>query len=328
MIKRIMNVLVCASMLGLTACGGSVFAQSSAKDNGKLNVVCTTFSCYDWTREIMGEHTDDADLTYLLENGTDLHSYQPSAADIAEITSCDVFVYVGGESEEWAEDALKNASNKDMKVIKLMDTQGLNTKEEELKEGMQGEKEEEDEHSEEPEYDEHIWLSPKNAKILCENIADAICEADPDNAEDYKSNLNGYSEKLDELDNKFKDAVASAKIKTIVFGDRFPFRYLCDDYGLDYFAAFVGCSAETEASFETIAFLVNKTDELGVNTIFTIENSDGKIAQAIISNSKNKDQKTAVLNSLQSVSANDIENGTTYISMMEDNCETLKAAID
>ena len=215
-----------------------------------------------------------------------------------------------------------------MKVIKLMDTQGLNTKEEELKEGMQGEKEEEDEHSEEPEYDEHIWLSPKNAKILCENIADAICEADPDNAEDYKSNLNGYSEKLDELDNKFKDAVASAKIKTIVFGDRFPFRYLCDDYGLDYFAAFVGCSAETEASFETIAFLVNKTDELGVNTIFTIENSDGKIAQAIISNSKNKDQKTAVLNSLQSVSANDIENGTTYISMMEDNCETLKAAID
>ncbi|SEL19146.1 metal ABC transporter substrate-binding protein [Ruminococcus albus] len=329
MIKKIMNVLVCASTLGLTACGGLASAQVGRSAKGdKLSVVCTTFSCYDWTKEIMGNHANDADLIYLLENGTDLHSFQPSAADIAEISGCDVFIYVGGESEEWAEDALNNATNKDMKVIKLMDVEGINTKEEEIKEGMQGEEEEEEEHSEAPEFDEHIWLSPKNAKVLCENIANALSEADPDNAEDYKANLNGYEEKLSDLDSKFEDVVANAKVKTLVFGDRFPFRYLCDDYGLDYYAAFVGCSAETEASFETVAFLAKKTDELGVNTIFTIENSDGRIAQAIINSTKGKDQKTAVLDSIQSVSKEKIENSTTYISLMEQNVETLKTAID
>ncbi|SFD28666.1 metal ABC transporter substrate-binding protein [Ruminococcus albus] len=330
MIKKIMNVLVCVSMLGLTACGGLASAQGGkgSSGNDKFSVVCTTFSCYDWTKEIMGDHVEEANLTYLLENGTDMHSFQPSAADIAEISACDVFVYVGGESEEWADDALKNATNKDMKVIKLMDVEGINTKEEEIKEGMQGEEEEEEEHSEAPEYDEHIWLSPKNAQILCKDIAEALCDADPDNADDYKANLSTYEEKLSELDSKFEDVVSNAKVKTLVFGDRFPFRYLCDDYGLDYYAAFVGCSAETEASFETVAFLAKKTEELGVDTVFTIENSDGKIAQAIISSTKSKDQKTAVLDSIQSVSKEKIENGTTYISLMEQNVETLKTAIN
>lgn len=327
MLKRFMNVLVCASMLGLTACGSAASAQS--KDNGKLSVVCTTFSCYDWTKEIMGDHANDAQITYLLESGADLHSYQPTAADIITISDCDVFIYVGGESESWADDALRNASNKDMKVLKLIDSEELSAKEEEIKEGMQtDEEDEEDEHSEAPEYDEHIWLSPKNAKILCSNIADALCEADPDNSADYKANLASYSEKLSELDSEFEETVSNAKVKTLVFGDRFPFRYLCDDYGLDYYAAFVGCSAETEASFETIAFLAQKTDELGANTIFTIENSDGKIAQAIINSTKKKDVKTAVLDSLQSASKSQIESGASYISLMEKNCETLKAALN
>lgn len=332
MMKRFANIMVCAAMLCLTACGSAVSAEKNdmsfnAKDDGKLKVVCTSFSGYDWTKEILGSRADNADLTYLLDNGADLHSYQPSAADMVKISNCDVFIYVGGESEDWADDALKEASNKDMKVIKFMDTTGLETKEEEVKEGMQAE-EEEEEGEEECEYDEHVWLSVKNAELICGKIADTLAEADPDGAEDYKSNCEAYTAKLDELDGKFSEAVNNAKNKTIIFGDRFPFRYLCDDYGLDYYAAFVGCSAETEASFETIAFLSQKVDEVGTDTVFTIENSDGKIAQAIISNTKTKDQKIAVLNSLQSVDAEHIGNGTSYLSLMEENYETLRSAID
>lgn len=327
MLKRIAVIGVCAAMLGLTACGG--FASAQNKDNGKLSVVCTTFSCYDWTREIMGDHADEVQLTYLLENGADLHSYHPTAADMVTISDCDVFVYIGGESEGWADDALKEASNKDMKVLKLIDNHDLSAKEEEVKEGMQTDEEETDEHehSEAPEYDEHIWLSPKNAKILCNSIADTLCEADPDNSDDYKANLAAYEDKLDKLDTDFEQTVSEAKIRTVIFGDRFPFRYLCDDYGLDYYAAFVGCSAETEASFETIAFLAGKTDELGIDTIFTIENSDGKVAQAIINSTEKKDMTTAVLDSLQSADKTQIADGATYISLMEKNCETLRTAL-
>ena len=331
--KGIASIMVCAAMLGLTACGSVVSADNNdlanSRDNGKLKVVCTSFSGYDWTKEIMGSRADNAEVTYLLDNGADLHSYQPSAADMVRISGCDVFIYVGGESEGWAEDALKEASNKDMKVINLMEVLKDSVKEEEVKEGMQAEEEEEEgEGEEEPEYDEHVWLSVKNAEILCGEIADTLAEADPDGAEEYKANCEAYTAKLDELDGKFAEVAENAKNKTVIFGDRFPFRYLCDDYGIDYYAAFVGCSAETEASFETVAFLAKKTDEVGAKTLFTIENSDGKIAQAIISNTENKDQKVAVLNSLQSVDAEHIGSGTSYLSLMEENCETLKTALD
>ena len=489
-----------------------------------LSIVCTIFPEYDWVREIMGSHAENAEITYLLDNGVDLHSFQPTASDMIKIAECDLFIYVGGESDEWVENALAEAVNPNMQVINLMDVLGDSAKEEELKEGMQegehehdhdheheeieeedikdreltdfagnwqslyplleageldeyvehhaeeheepaeevkkeleekwgcdvtavsvdgtkieftfadgtkksgdykyagyspvladdgdiqavryqyeavsgdspkfvmfndhgyepgnaehfhiyyGDREDfektlesfsfnpffiheglngeeavevleghnhnkKDEHEEEGEehehhhedgeveYDEHVWLSLKNAKVLCSEISDKLCTLDAANAEDYKANLTAYTEKLDALDSDFQTLVDGASVKTVVFGDRFPFRYFVDDYGLDYYAAFIGCSAETEASFETVAFLSQKVDELGVSTVFTIENSDQKIAKTIIENTKDKNQKILALNSLQSVSNEQIQGGMTYLGLMQENYDTLKEAL-
>ena len=327
MIKKLIAVIMCTAVLGLSACSSAADIKGSKINDDKLTVVCSTFSGFDWTREIMGSHVQDAELIYLLENGADLHNYQPSAADIVKISTCDVFIYVGGESDGWAEDAVKEAANKDMQVVKLIDTEGLTAKEEEVKEGMEAEEEEEDEGEGEPEYDEHVWLSVKNAEILCDSITSKLCLADPDNSDDYKANCDAYKTKLAALDKKYEQMSKETSEKTLIFGDRFPFRYLCDDYGIDYYAAFVGCSAETEASFETVAFLAKKADELGADTIFTLENSDGRIAQSIKQNTKTKDQQIAVLDSIQSVSKTQMDAGETYISIMEKNCETIRNAI-
>ncbi len=498
-------------------------AVSAEKTNGDtFSVVCTIFPEYDWVKEILGDHADDAEITYLLDSGVDLHSYQPTADDILKISACDMFVYVGGESDEWVENALADAQNKDMKVINLMEVLGDSAKVEELKEGMQedehehehdhgkevstfednevkdrplsdwegdwqsayplvldgsldeawehksedgsmttaeykdyytkgyktdynnisihddhikftdkdgkvtesdykytgyfiqdwstgtraamyrfeaedknsgapvyiefndhiiepekaehfhirmsdesydaivdpegnwptffdaaltpdevcdevighghsDEDEDEDEHEHEheegeEEYDEHVWLSLKNAKVLCAEIEKNIEAIDPDNAADYKANLDSYTAKLDELDGKFQTLVDGSSVKTLVFGDRFPFRYFVDDYALDYYAAFIGCSAETEASFETISFLANKVNELDCNTIFTLENSSKDIANTIISTS-GKSLDIAELNSLQSVSEEDISSGASYISLMQQNYDVLAGVL-
>lgn len=536
--------------MGITGCSSSGSSSSSESSSSStvevttqaenkassepFSVVCTIFPEYDWVKEILGDHADNAEITYLLDNGVDLHSYQPTADDIMKISTCDLFVYVGGESDEWVEDALAEAANKDMKVINLMDVLGDSAKVEELKEGMQesehehshdhskkvstfeddevqdrplsdwegdwqsayslvldgsldeawehksedgkmtaeeykeyytkgyksdysaisihddhikftdndgnvtesdyeytgyyiqnwstgtkaamyrfeavdkesgapvyiefndhiiepekaehfhirmsnesydaivdpegnwptffdaalspegvceevighdhkNEDKDEDEHDHEheeaeaeekheheheheegeAEYDEHVWLSLKNAKVLCAEIEKNIEAIDSANAADYKANLDSYVAKLDELDNSFKTLVDVSSVKALVFGDRFPFRYFVDDYGLDYFAAFIGCSAESEASFETIKFLSDKINELDCKTIFTIENSVKDIAEAVISNSGKTDVTIAELNSLQSVSNADISSGTTYLSLMQKNYDVL-----
>ncbi|MBQ8133514.1 MAG: zinc ABC transporter substrate-binding protein [Clostridia bacterium] len=302
--------------------------DSKTEDTSKLRIVTTIFPEYDWVREILGDKIDHAELTLLLDNGVDLHNYQPTADDIMKISSCDMFIYVGGESDEWVDDALQEATNKDMVVIDLLDVLGDSVKEEEVKEGMQGEDEEDEEEGEEEiEYDEHVWLSLKNAKTLCSKISHELCNIDSENSDTYKDNVKAYNEKLDQLDSEYQSMIDSAKTKTLIFGDRFPFRYLVDDYRLDYFAAFVGCSAETEASFETIIFLANKVDELDAGTIFTIENSDKKIAETIKSNTQSKNQNIAELNSLQSVTSEQVNNGTTYMSIMQNNYNVLKEAI-
>ena len=335
------------AMTGMTGCGSSgsssestsKAAVSTENTNDKtssepFSVVCTIFPEYDWVKEILGDKADNTELTYLLDNGVDLHSYQPTADDMMKISTCDLFVYVGGESDEWVEDALEDADNKNMKVVNLMDILGDSAKVEELKEGMQGEDEEEHDHEDheheheedEEEYDEHVWLSVKNAKVLCEKIEKNIEAIDPANAADYKTNLDSYVAKLSDLDNKFQTLVDGSSVKTLVFGDRFPFRYFVDDYGLDYYAAFIGCSAETEASFETIAFLAGKVQELDCKTIFTLENSDKSIAETIISTS-GKSADIAELNSLQSVSKDDISDGASYISLMQKNYDVLAGAL-
>ncbi len=305
-------------------------AASVGVNKDKLSIVCTIFPEYDWTKEILGEQADNVQFTYLLDKGADLHNFQPSAQDMVTISECDLFIYVGGESDEWVEDALSTAKNKDMQVINLMEVMGDKAVEEEMKEGMMPEDEEEEGEGEEEEaeYDEHFWTSLRNAKIVCGEICDSLCTLDAKNADAYKKNLASYSEKLDKMDGDFKALMDSASMKTLVFGDRFPFRYFVDDYGLEYYAAFVGCSAETEASFETITFLANKMDELNCDTIFAIENSDHSIAEGIISNTQNKNQNIAELNSMQSVTADMVKNGTTYLGLMQKNYDVLKEALN
>ncbi len=330
--KKYISILFAAVMAVccLSACGqNNPNTNTQAKDNNdkQVKVVTTIFPEYDWVKEIAGDEVSKMDLTILLDNGVDLHSYQPTADDIMKISDCDLFIYVGGESDAWVEDALKEAVNKDMKVINLLDVLGSSVKEEEVVEGMEAEEEEEDGAEEEPEYDEHVWLSLRNAKVLCGAIADALAEIDTENADTYQENEKAYADKLDELDKKYQETVDSASQKTLLFGDRFPFRYMVDDYGLSYYAAFVGCSAETEASFETITFLAGKTDELGLKNIMTIEKSDQKIAKTIIENTKEKNQGILTLDSMQSTTSDDVKKGATYFSIMESNLSVLQEAL-
>ena len=331
--KKIITLMLVAvlAVCALSGCGTSKSGEDT-KDK-KIKIVTTIFPEYDWVMQILGDKADKADVTMLLDKGVDLHSYQPSTADIAKISEADVFIYVGGESDEWVEDVLKEAKNKKLKVINLMDVMGDKAKEEEVKEGMQ---EEEEEHAEEAkdgkeeeevEYDEHVWLSLKNAKIFTKKIADVLSEVDKDDAKTYQANYESYAKKLDDLDKKYADAVASAKTKTLVFGDRFPFRYLVNDYGLDYYAAFVGCSAESEASFETVTFLAKKIDELGLGNVLTIEGKNHKIANTVVDNTKNKDQKVLTMDSMQSTTSKDVKDGATYLGIMEKNLEVLKEAL-
>lgn len=292
----------------------------------KLQVVSTIFPPYDWAREIIGENNDKVELTLLIDNGTDLHSYQPTAADIARISQCDLLLYVGGESDAWVTDAIKEARNEELRTVNLFETLGDGVKEEELAEGMQAEKHSDEEEG--PEYDEHVWLSLKNTKVLVQQLAQALEELDAANKELYQKNCDSYVEKLDRLDGEYQAAVDSAKRRTILFGDRFPFRYLADDYGLKYYAAFPGCSAETEASFETIVFLSGKIDEQNLPAVLVLENSDQKMADTVIRNTKTKDQKVLVMNSLQSVTRKQSEEGFTYLAAMEENLEILKQALN
>ena len=498
MMKKNFTIFLALTMVvGLLAgCGKKNAAETGESDSNKLSVVTTIFPEYDWVKEILGDKADNAEVTMLLSNGVDLHSYQPTADDIVKISDCDLFVYVGGESDGWVESVLKNAANKKMKVINLLEMLGDSVKTEEIVEGMQEDghdhghshdeqltendiedrtlsdfagawkslhpfllngdldkfcehRAEEDEdssttkdtywekykaswqcdaekisingdtitftyadgktvsaeytyagyqpkrndegmirsvryqfettsadapkyvqfndHGHEPdeaehfhiyfgndgfdalmsaktnpffvkdalsvedildelmghdhgeEKDEHVWLSLKNAKTLVGAIADALQELDPDNKDTYAANTSAYIEKLSALD--------GAARKTVLFGDRFPFRYLVDDYGLSYYAAFAGCSAESEASFETVSFLAKKVDELKLPCVLTIEGKNHKIAETIVENTAEKNQKVLTMDSMQSTTSEDAANGTAYLSVMEQNLSVLKEAL-
>ena len=484
-----------------TAAATAAPSQTEAPAKTKISVVATIFPEYDWVREILGDKADNAEIALLLDNGVDLHSYQPTADDIIKISDCDLFVYVGGESDEWVDEALKNATNKDMKVINLLDVLKGTVKTEAAKPGMQAEeghnhgyshfddsdvqdrtlfdwdgdwqsvypylqegildevmerkaengsktaeeyrayyetgyktdvsqitidaesrtmcfvkngvavkatyeykgyqiydyasgsrgvryffeatggdadapkfvqfsdhgigpgkaehfhiysgndgfdalsqemdnwptyyptdmsgneiKEDMLEH-EEKEYDEHVWLSLKNAEALVGAISNALQELDPDSKDTYAANADAYVQKLSALDAEYRKAVSAGTYKTVLFGDRFPFRYLADDYGLDYYAAFPGCSAETEASFETVSFLAGKMDALGLPCVLTIEGTQHKIAETIVQNTAQKNQQVLTMDSMQAVTANDAASGVSYLSIMEKNLSVLKKAL-
>ncbi len=361
--KKILSAIlaVALTVCCFTACSGE------KKDDGKLHIVTTIFPEYDWVKNVLGDNPAGADVVMLLDNGVDLHSYQPTVDDVMKVASCDIFIYVGGESDGWVKDALAQATNKNMIVINLLEALGDKVKEEEIVEGMEHEHDhdhEDDDHDHEDgdhddhdhedgdhddhdhedgdhdehehdhdhedgevEYDEHVWLSLRNAETLVKVISEAVEKLDSANAETYKKNTEAYVGKLRELDERYKAAVAGAANKTLLFGDRFPFRYLTDDYGLTYYAAFVGCSAETEASFETIKFLTTKVDELGLSAVMTIEGANHKIAETIVANTQAKNQKILQLNSLQSTTSEDVKKGATYLSIMEANLAVLTDAL-
>lgn len=281
----------------LSACGSG--ANGNAQNQDTLQIVTTIFPEYDWVTNILGDNPAKAEVTLLLDNGVDLHSFQPTAMDIMKISSCDLFIYVGGESDEWVEDALKEATNKDMIVIDLLDALGDRAKEEELVPGMESEEEEEGEEepeldtrrSEAPAMDEHIWLSLRNAAYLVDNLSEAIQSIDGEHADVYKANTEAYTKKLEDLDAQYEKAVS-------------------------------------EASFETIAFLAKKVDELSLPTVMTIEGTEHKIAETIVQNTKSKDQQILALDSMQPTTMKDAQNGTTYLSVMEKNLNILTKALN
>ena len=385
-----------AAIFSLVACNDTSDKKS---EQTKLSIVTTIYPEYAWVKEILGQRADSVELTLLIKNGVDLHSYKPTAQDIAKIASANMVVYVGGESDEWIKDALEATPKKGRSEINLMTALGDRVKAEEIVEGMQGEtkdvvrqkvtepaevhqperetKEEEhhhhhDEHKEHAEHhhnkvtepaevthnekhehhehadsstssgtkehhhhdedvenDEHVWLSLKNAEILVQKITVELAKLDLAHASAYKDNAADYIARITALDGDYRKAIESAHRKTILFGDRFPFRYLVDDYGIKYYAAFVGCSAESEASFETIAFLANKMDSDSLPAILTIEKGNKKIASAVLAASKNsKDAQILTINSMQSVTEQQIAKGESYLTIMQTNLEILKKALN
>jgi len=306
-------------VLILSAAGCSKTQQASSKG---ISVVCATAPLYDWTRKIT-EGTDGTDLSLIIGNGTDLHSFQPSAKDIISIKNADVLVYVGGESDGWISDALKDPANKNRQVVCLMDILKDAIVEEEIVEGMQGEEEDgHEEHEEGPEYDEHVWMSLRLTRRSCKAIEEALEKVSSSNAAKYKANLDAYDKKLSELDKQYEEMVKGARLDTMVVCDRYPFRYLAEDYKLKYSAAFVGCSAETEASFETVKFLADKVKALDSKAVLIIDNSDGKLAKTVLETAGKSSVKVEVLDSMQSCGA-DLD----YIRTMTENLEKLKTAL-
>ena len=357
--KRIIYIamLFLLIVMIVTGCGSSGKSGGTKAEDPKpgLKIVATIFPEYSWVKEIMGKEEAGAELTLLSKKGADMHSYQPGAEDILRIANCDLFIYVGGESDKWVDKALKEGGNPKRKVINLMKLLGNRVKIEEEAEDMQKHEHHEHDkdghghhdkdkqdarhehnkhhlkddkhHHEKVEYDEHVWLSLKNADIICKAIAEELAALDQKNAAVYSANYDAYSKKLAALDKQYKETVAKAPVKVVLFGDRFPFRYLTDDYGLKYYAAFNGCSAETEASFETVVFLAKKMDELKLPAVFTIEGTQHKLARTIADNSIAKNQKVLTLNSMQSVTEEEIKNGAAYLKVMEDNLKVLKQGL-
>ena len=303
------------AILGLTL--GLLAASCGGRSASEHVLLCTIFPEYEWAKAVLGE-TDTLTPKLLIDNGSDAHSFNPTVNDFAKIATADLFVYVGGESDFWVADALKNVTNPNQRTLNLMDALGDLKEWEEAKEGMQGDEEEEEI------YDEHVWLSLINAKACVQAIADQASAIDEKNKDVYASNAAKYVQQLEELHQRYLQAREEAKQATLLIADRFPFRYLTRDYNLDYFAAFSGCSAESEASAETIAFLARKADELGVKAILKIDGSNGKVAETVRNSTRSKDQSILTLDSIQSTTT---RSGKTYLGIMEENLGVLKEAM-
>ncbi len=316
-------LVICMAFLFLGGCSTQV------ENNGKIKVVATVFPQYDWAREI-AKGSENIDLSLLLDNGVDMHSFQPTVDDLVKIKEADVLLYIGGESDDWIREAIADKTNENMIEVNLLEALGNDAK---IEESVNGEehnhhKEEESEGHNEEEYDEHIWMSIKNAEKLSDVICDSLSKADSANKELYKSNEESFVKKLRSCDNEYESLVENSKNHTLVFADRFPFRYLFDDYNLEYYSAFNGCAAETEASFATMTRLINYINDENLSSVMVTESSDKKMAKTIVANTSTKDQKIYTLDSMQSVNSMAIENGTTYLSIIESNLKVLEKALN
>lgn len=313
--KKFIAVLLAAVITAFCAAG----CGAEKTGEGKLKIIAAIYPEYEWVKNIVGD-ADGVELSLLLDSGVDIHSYQPTAKDIVDISSCDVFIYNGGESDAWADDVIKEANNKELTGINLLEALGSAAKKEEAVEGMQTV----EESGEEGELDEHIWLSLRNAALLSQSICDKLCEKDAAHKDIYKKNTAEYISKLNTLDKKYSKCVREAKNDTLIFADRFPFRYMTEDYNLKYYAAFSGCSAESEASFQTLVFLADKLNGLNLDKLMIIDGSDKKIAEAVADTAKRPNLKILTLNSMQSAIGED-EN---YLSIMEKNLTVLNDALN
>jgi len=296
-----------------------VACENEGEQQSKTSIICSTYAEYDWVQNILGDKKENFSLTLLTDGGKDLHNYQPSISDIVKISKADMFIYVGGESTSWVDDALKNKQNKDMIVINLLSILGDKAQ---IEDDFD---EEEGEH--EAEYDEHVWLSLNNAQTFVTEIAKKIATLDSENATTYQENASNYVDSLTELDNEYQTEIGKSKVKTLVFGDRFPFKYLATDYNLTCFAAFSGCSAETEASFETKINLAKAIKENELAAVVKIETSDGSIAQSIkdtVRNTYNMEIKIIELDSMQKTNS---KTSKSYLSIMKSNLTALCEAL-
>lgn len=316
---RLMAVILAAGIAAaaVTGCG----VKQEEPDDGKLKIVTTIFPQYDFVRAIAGG-TGAVNVRMLLSPGEEVHSYEPTPLDIKEIQNCDLFIYVGAENDVWVDRILENMGDKRPETLRLVDL--TETVAEESVEGMMEEKGHDHEESREEEADEHVWTSPVKAAEITEAIAQKIAELDPANADDYLANAQDYEAKILDLDAQFRQIAENAERKVLVFGDRFPIRYFAEGYGLDYFAAFPGCSSESEPSASTLAFLIDKVREEEIPVVFSIEFSNGNIARAICE-STGAVQRT--YNSCHNVTKEQMENGATYVSLMSENLEAVREAL-
>ena len=311
--KKSLKMIIALVAVAVIAVAGVVLFSANKKSEEKLKIVATNFPAYDFSRAVAGEN---ADIKMLVSPGAETHDFEPTPQDIIDIKNSDLFVYVGGESDEWISDIIKDIDLDETKVVKMMDV--VSVVEEDVIEGMEAEEEEEE--GEEVEYDEHVWTSPKNAV----KIVNAILEKVSDKSDNYKKNAEEYIKKLNELDAEFREVVKNANRKTVIFGDRFPLRYFVDEYGLNYYAAFPGCAEQTEASSKTISFLIDKVKSEKVPVVFKIELSSGKIAETI---AKEAGVKVVEFNVVHNVSAEDFKAGVTYVTLMKKNVSALKEAL-
>lgn len=316
-IKKI-TALLCAAALAMT-CGCSDANAPQEDNNDKLSVVTTIFPAYDFARQVFG---DTAEVTLLLKPGTESHSYDPTAKDIVKIDNCDLFIYIGGESDTWVDGILDAADG--VNTLRMMDA--VEALEEEHIEGMQGEHygEEHDEHDDAEEYDEHIWTSPKNAALIVDSVLKAAEEISTENAAIYRQNAESYIDQINALDEKFEQLFSGEK-RYFVFGDRFPLLYFFKEYGLNYYAAFPGCGSEVEPSAQTISFLLDKLDdEDTIKTVFYIELSNHKLADTLAAD---KGLPTMEFHTCHNITADDFAAGESYVSLMTRNYEALLTAL-